>query len=61
VPSLRYLAEMVGADRIVLGTDNMYGPGNQMAEQPHSIIDQTFNDEDRDLVLRGNLKRLFRI
>jgi aminocarboxymuconate-semialdehyde decarboxylase len=62
IPSLRYLAEMVGADRIVLGTDNMYGPGdNQMANQPHSIIDQTFNDQDRDLVLRGNLKRLFRL
>jgi aminocarboxymuconate-semialdehyde decarboxylase len=62
VPSLRYLAEMVGADRIVLGTDNMYGPGdNQMSNQPHAVIDQSFNDEDRDLVLRGNLKRLFKI
>jgi aminocarboxymuconate-semialdehyde decarboxylase len=62
VPSLRYLAEIVGADRLVLGTDNMYaGEGNQMANQPHSIIDQTFNDADRDLVLRGNLKRLFKI
>jgi aminocarboxymuconate-semialdehyde decarboxylase len=61
-PSLRYLAEMVGTDRIVLGTDNMYGPGNQMADQPHSVIDQAnFNDEDRELILRGNLKRLFKI
>jgi len=62
-PSLRYLAEMVGSDRIVLGTDNMYWPGsNQMTDQPHSIIDQAnFNDQDRDLILRGNLKRLFKI
>jgi len=62
-PSLRYLAEIVGSDRIVLGTDNMYGPGtNQMTEQPHSIIDQAdFSDQDRDLILRGNLKRLFKI
>jgi aminocarboxymuconate-semialdehyde decarboxylase len=62
-PSLRYLAEMVGSDRIVLGTDNMYGPGdNQMQNQPHSVIDQAgFSDEDRDLILRGNLKRLFKI
>jgi aminocarboxymuconate-semialdehyde decarboxylase len=61
-PSMRYLAEIVGADRIVLGTDNMYAAGdNQMANQPHSLIDQTFNDTDRDLVLRGNLKRLFKI
>jgi aminocarboxymuconate-semialdehyde decarboxylase len=62
VPSLHYLATMVGADRIILGTDNMYGPGdNQMANQPNSVIDQAFNDEDRDLVLRGNLKRLFKL
>jgi aminocarboxymuconate-semialdehyde decarboxylase len=61
-PSLRYLAEMVGSDRIILGTDNMYGPGNQMADQPHAVIDQVgFNDEDRDLILRGNLKRLFKL
>ena len=62
-PSLRYLAEMVGSDRIVLGTDNMYGPGNQqMADQPHSVIDQgNFNDQDRDLMLRGNLRRLFKL
>ena len=61
--SLRYLAEMVGSDRIMLGTDNMYGPGdNQLTNQPHSVIDQAgFNDEDRDLILRGNLKRLFKI
>jgi aminocarboxymuconate-semialdehyde decarboxylase len=61
-PSLRYLAEIVGSDRIVLGTDNMYGPGErQMSDQPHSLVDQSFNDEDRQLVLRGNLKRLFKI
>jgi aminocarboxymuconate-semialdehyde decarboxylase len=63
LPSMRYLAEMVGTDRIVLGTDNMYGPGdNQMQNQPHSIIDQAnFTEQERDLVLRGNLKRLFKI
>jgi aminocarboxymuconate-semialdehyde decarboxylase len=62
-PSLHYLVEIVGADRVVLGTDNMYGPGNnQMTEQPHSIIDQAnFSETDRDLILRGNLKRLFKI
>jgi aminocarboxymuconate-semialdehyde decarboxylase len=61
-PSLRYLAEMVGSDRIVLGTDNMYGPGNQMTEFPHSIIDQcNFPDQDRDLILKGNLRKLLKI
>lgn len=61
-PSLRFLAEMVGSDRVVLGTDNMFGPGPQMIEEPHSIIDQAgFSEEDRNLVLYGNLKRLFRL
>jgi len=60
--SLRYLVEVVGSDRVVLGTDNMFGPGNQMMDQPHSIIDQAnFSDQDRDMILRGNLKRLFKI
>jgi predicted TIM-barrel fold metal-dependent hydrolase len=47
----------------VLGTDNMYAAGdNQMSGQPHSVIDQTnFNEEDRELILKGNLKRLFKI
>jgi aminocarboxymuconate-semialdehyde decarboxylase len=61
-PSLRYLAEMVGSDRIVLGTDNMYGPGNQITEQPHAVIDQSdFNEQDRNLILAGNLKKLFKL
>ncbi|WP_157099176.1 amidohydrolase family protein [Novosphingobium rosa] len=61
--NMRYLADVVGPDRIVLGTDNMYGPGdNQMANNPHSLIDQTgFTEADRDLILRGNLKRLFKL
>jgi hypothetical protein len=41
----------------------MYGPGdNQMTGQPHSVIDHAnFTEQERDLVLRGNLKRLFKI
>jgi len=62
VPSLRYLAEMVGSDRIVLGTDNMFGPDPQMMEEPHSLIDQAnFAEADRDLILRGNLQRLLKL
>ena len=62
-PNLRFMAEMVGSDRLVLGTDNMYGGGNnEMTGQPHSVIDAAnFSDADRDLILRGNLKRLFKI
>jgi aminocarboxymuconate-semialdehyde decarboxylase len=60
--SLRYLVEMVGADRVVLGTDNMYGPTNQLTEQPLSVIDQAgLSADDRDLILRGNAKRLLKI
>lgn len=60
--SLRYLAEMVGTDRIVLGTDNMHGPGPQVTEEPHSVIDQVgFSPAERDLILSGNLKRLFKL
>jgi len=59
--SLRYLVEMVGPDRVVLGTDNMYSPG-VMIENPHSLIEQAnFAAADRDLILRGNLTRLFKL
>ncbi|WP_206239931.1 amidohydrolase family protein [Novosphingobium terrae] len=61
--NLRYLADVVGVDRIVLGTDNMYGPGErQMTDEPNSVIDQVnFSAGDRDLILRGNAKRLFKL
>ena len=60
--SLRFLAEMVGVDRLCLGTDNMYAGANQMTGQPHSVIDQAnFIDAEREMVLRGNLARLFKL
>lgn len=62
--TLKYLIEFVGSDRVVLGTDNAFGPtrGNGPAGGPHSVIDQVdLSEEDRDLVLRGNLKRLFKL
>jgi len=59
--TLRFMTEMVGPDRVVLGTDNMYSPG-VMIDQPHSLIDQAnFAESDRDLILRGNLRRLFKL
>nr|WP_246448031.1 amidohydrolase family protein [Novosphingobium flavum] len=59
--SLRYMVEMVGPDRVCLGTDNMYSPG-VMLDQPHSLIDQAnFAESDRNLILRGNLARLFKL
>ena len=60
--ALRFLIDLVGVDRVMLGTDNMYGPGNQMSEYPHTVIDQlNLPDDERDLILRGNAKRLFKL
>jgi aminocarboxymuconate-semialdehyde decarboxylase len=60
--ALRFLIDLVGIDRIMLGTDNMFGPGNQMTEYPHSIIDQlNLPEGERDLILQGNARRLFKI
>jgi aminocarboxymuconate-semialdehyde decarboxylase len=69
--TLKYLIDLVGSDRVVVGTDNM-GPGNNDRPDapppagpvpgPHSVIDQLdLTAEDRDLILRGNLKRLFKL
>jgi aminocarboxymuconate-semialdehyde decarboxylase len=59
--ALKYLVDLVGSDRVVLGTDNLFNGANQ-AGNPHTIIDQcNFPDADRDLILRGNLKRLFKL
>jgi aminocarboxymuconate-semialdehyde decarboxylase len=64
--TLRYLIDLVGSDRVVLGTDSM-GPNAGPIPQnggpgPHSVIDQlNISAEDRDLILRGNVKRLFKM
>jgi aminocarboxymuconate-semialdehyde decarboxylase len=60
--SLRYLINLVGSDRVVLGTDDAFGAGSQTIENPDAVIDQlNLPDQDRDLILRGNLKRIFRL
>jgi aminocarboxymuconate-semialdehyde decarboxylase len=91
--SLKYLIDLVGSDRVVLGTDNMGAPAAPAAGQnggqnsgqnnananrpagggqtagaqagvpgPHSVLDQLdLSAEDRDLILRGNLTKLFRL
>jgi aminocarboxymuconate-semialdehyde decarboxylase len=59
--TLRYLIDLVGSDRVVLGTDNAF---NQVTTQgqPHSLVDQlNLPAPDRDLILTGNLTRLFRL
>ena len=64
--SLRYLIDLVGSDRVVLGTDNMGAPSDASLSPggpgPHSVIDQlNIPEADRDLILRGNLKKLFNL
>ncbi len=70
-PTLDYLITLVGSDRVVIGTDSM-GPQAQNPNAtpgrvgqgggPHSVVDQLdLSAEDRDLILRGNLKRLFKL
>jgi aminocarboxymuconate-semialdehyde decarboxylase len=65
--SLKYLIDLVGSDRVVLGTDNMGGQANAPAPTgpvagPHSVTDQLdISAADRDLILRGNLTRLLKI
>jgi aminocarboxymuconate-semialdehyde decarboxylase len=59
--TLRYVVDLVGSDRVVLGTDNAFGP-TYMQEQPHSLVDQlNLPDADRDLILKGNLTKLFKV
>jgi len=69
-PTLQYLITLAGSDRVVVGTDSMGPAANATAQQPgrtagpgpHSVIDQLdISSEDRDLILRGNLKRLFKL
>jgi aminocarboxymuconate-semialdehyde decarboxylase len=61
--ALKYLVDLVGSDRVMLGTDNLFGGAPELAPgNPHNTIDQAgFPDADRDLILRGNAKRLFKL
>jgi len=57
--TLGFLISLVGADRVVIGTDNAFG-ANQAIEYPNSLVEQlNLPAADRDLILSGNAKRLF--
>ena len=59
--TLGFLISLVGADRVVIGTDNAFG-ANQAIEYPNSLVEQlNLPAGDRDLILRGNAARLFHI
>jgi aminocarboxymuconate-semialdehyde decarboxylase len=70
-PTLKYLIDLVGSDRVVSATGNIGAGANAKLDTPaptapvagpYSVIDQLdLAAADRDLILRGNLQRLFKL
>lgn len=59
--TLRFLVNLVGSDRVVIGTDNAFGAA-QALEYPHTLVDQlNLPQADRERILRGNAARLLRL
>jgi aminocarboxymuconate-semialdehyde decarboxylase len=57
--TLRFLINLVGADRVVIGTDNYAAMD---VKEPNALVEQlNLPAMDRDLILRGNAARLFRL
>ncbi len=57
--SLKYLIDVVGSDRVVLGTDIYYGMDE---EHPIEFLDQVkLAAADRDRIVGGNAARLLRL
>jgi aminocarboxymuconate-semialdehyde decarboxylase len=56
---LRFMISLVGADRIVVGTDSFNAKD---IEYPSAVVEQfNFRATDRDRILKGNAMRLFRL
>ena len=57
--TLRFMIELLGADRIVIGTDNY---ATMDVDQPNALVEQlNLPTADRDRILAGNAKRLFKL
>ncbi|HEY1795337.1 MAG TPA: amidohydrolase family protein [Stellaceae bacterium] len=57
--ALRFLADVAGADKIVLGSDFPFGIGDP---DPCKIVAETaLTAEERDAILGGNAARIFRV
>jgi aminocarboxymuconate-semialdehyde decarboxylase len=57
--TMRFLIDLVGADRVVIGTDNFAAMD---VGEPNALVEQLkLSTEDRDLIFRGNAARLFRL
>jgi aminocarboxymuconate-semialdehyde decarboxylase len=59
--TLRFLINLVGSDRVVIGTDNSFG-ATLALEYPNTLIDQlNLPAVDHDRILRGNASRLLHL
>ena len=57
--TLRFLINLVGADRVVIGTDNF---ALMDVESPNGLVERLkLSPADRELVLKGNAARLLRL
>ena len=57
--TLRFLIDLVGPDRVVIGTDNYAAMD---VGEPNALVEQIgLSAEDRDHIFRGNAARLFRL
>lgn len=58
-PALRFLADIAGADKIMLGSDFPFGIGDP---DPCRLIDQTaLTADERSAILGGNAARIFHV
>jgi len=57
--ALRYLLEVCGSDRVMLGTDYPYTLGDWMAVEKVQALQ--CSDTDKDAILEGNAKRLLKL
>ena len=59
--ALRFLINLVGSDRVLVGTDNGFG-ARQNFEWPNAIVEKLgLKPGDENLILNGNAKRLFHL
>ncbi|HEY0337393.1 MAG TPA: amidohydrolase family protein [Burkholderiales bacterium] len=57
--TLRFMIELVGSDRVVIGTDNY---AKMDVEQPNALVEQLkLPPQDLERILRGNAVKLFRL
>ena len=60
--ALQFLVELVGSDRVVIGTDNQFFAATQNFEYPNAIVEHlNLPAADEDRILRGNAKVLLHL